>query len=293
MLADSGFTNVINVNGGITAIRQVQNDPCINDLLQTNVKYSVISPAEFCNRLAANKSSFILDVRSDSAFRHISTDAGMNWVGYYKNTVNIPLADLAKRMNEVPKNKAIMVTDIFGSDAANAAAMLVNAGYQNVSVLQEGIRRTFLTDSRVQACRQANYISPVQYNVLSTPDFGRMIVTKPNTKLLDIRSDDEYNNKSKDGYKNIGRLMNAIHIPGDELAANLTNPALVKTDPIILYSFTGDQKVFEAADLLSGQGFTNLYVLGGGLFDVRWSAANTMGLSYLRRYVVNVPEENL
>ena len=59
------------------------------------------------------------------------------------------------------------------------------------------------------------------------------------------------------------------------------------------YTFGTNKEAFEAANQLSAKGFTKVHVLIGGLWDIRWKAANLKGLSPLMKWVVDVPSDNL
>jgi len=293
MLSDSGFTNIINVNGGVTAFRQLPEENCLNKLLLTNVGYKIISARALCEKLSGNRSKlFLLDVRSDSAFRHIDKAANVNALGSFKNSVNIPLAELKKRIAEVSLDKEIIVIDLFGDDAAKASAMLYENNYRNVSMLLEGVDRIFFTDSRELTCLQSSYNSPVKYRLLSTPDFDRFMKEHPDYLALDIRPAEEFNNKAKDFWKNIGHLQHAVNIPVDQLATNTGSIEKFKNKPVVLYAFSGNPEVHEAANILMSKGFTNVSVLTGGIFNIRWTAGNVEGYSALSKLLADVPAEN-
>src|SRR6478672_9925563 len=66
MLADSGFLHIFNINGGMTAIyyTNARETGCLQSLVETNNKYSVISPNQLCQKISSNsKKIFLLDVR--------------------------------------------------------------------------------------------------------------------------------------------------------------------------------------------------------------------------------------
>ncbi len=68
LLADSGFTKVFNVNGGLTNFysQGIESNPCAGFEIVTTVPYKIISSKEF----AVNKKSYyVIDLRSDSIFK--------------------------------------------------------------------------------------------------------------------------------------------------------------------------------------------------------------------------------
>ena len=52
---------------------------------------------------------------------------------------HIPLAELPKRLAELPKDRPIVVYDHFGPDAARAAELLLRSGFPNIRRLEGGI----------------------------------------------------------------------------------------------------------------------------------------------------------
>jgi rhodanese-related sulfurtransferase len=292
MLADSGFTKVFNVNGGMTAFHymSVKNDGCLNSLYETSNNYRIISFDEICERKKKGD-PLVIDVRSDSAWKHISRDPKINAMGFIKGSVNIPLTSFQDNTAQLPsKDKEIIIADLFGGDAARVAKSLTENGYKNVSVLIEGVDRIIVSDHKTLKCPEM-FQSNLPYKTFNALEFGRYMQSKPTAVLIDLRTKEEFNNSFKDSWRNIGHLKNAINIPFDELASSLS--ALDKNKEIIVYAFSNNQEIYKAANLLTENGFTNIRVLTNGIFNVRWSAANVKGQAYLKEFVVDVPDINL
>lgn len=295
MLADSGFTNVYNINGGLTAFyyTNAKANGCLPSLIETADKYKIISAFDLCSKLVANsKDLFLLDVRTDSAFKHISTEAQDNAYGHIKNSVNIPLAQLANKISEVPKNKDIIVIDLDGSDASKAAALLKTSGYEKVSMLIEGIDRLVNTDANDLPCKTSLYVSAAPYPIISSKEFGRMAIKNKDLVLLDIRDAAAFANTHKDLFRNVGHLKNAVNIPEAEIINRITDLEKYKNTDLIIYSFGGGREAYDVASQLAARGFTKLNVLANGLFGIRWAAANIKGQEYLNDFVKDVPELN-
>ena len=72
---------------------------------------------------------FILDVRTPDEFRQ-----GRIW-----KSVLIPDYDLQKRVNEVPKNRPVLVVCAVGARSQPAADFLIKKGYQPVYHLNNGL----------------------------------------------------------------------------------------------------------------------------------------------------------
>lgn len=294
MLADSGFTQVNNINGGITAIYLLDEKQraCLSSMIQTQNRYSVISPADLCSRLSNTSGIYLLDVRSDSAWDHISLNPKSNSYGSFKGTHHLSLDALATGMKDLPRDKQIIITDLNGGDASVAAKRLTDAGFKKVSFLLEGFDRYFQWDQKDQKCGNEYYIPAVDFTIINATSFPRYYPKDDKTLLLDVRSAEEFANKHQMAFRNIGHLKNSMNIPLKNLDANLQSIASFKDKPVIVYEFGGGPDSYAAAFTLVKNGFKNVKVLSGGLFNVRWTASNVDGLSFMHEWVVDVPQEN-
>ncbi len=295
MLADSGFTQVFNINGGITGLRQLPaaSNTCLYNKFETKKTYNIISATDLCNKISkARNDIFLLDVRDDSAFNHISPDARMNAYGYFKNTVHIPLADLEKQISNVPTGKEIIITDIFGDDATQAAELLKTKNYQNVSVLLEGYDRLLYTDPAQLPCMASAYVSKLPYKMINAQQLQGFLATTKEYLFLDARTTEEFTNKHKNYWQNLGHLQNAINIPAADISNQWAKIENYKTKPVIVYVFTGGAAAHETADALVKRGFTNVMVLQGGIFNIGWTAANIKGFVSLAGLRADIPAEN-
>jgi rhodanese-related sulfurtransferase len=233
---------------------------------------------------------FLLDMRPDSLFKHISPLPKDNAIGNIKGAVNIPYADLKGNLNRIPKNKEIILTDLFGNDAAKAAALLTQNGYKNIRVLVEGVDRWITMSSRENVSCKDLYQPAENYSIVSAIDIGKL-KDKEGMTMLDVRSVEEFNGTHKDSWRNIGKMKNAINIPAAEIEKNIGSLS-DKNKPIVVYHFAGGPEAFAVAKYLNNNGFKNVTVLYGGVFSIRWTAANINGQSYLKDLVTDIPEIN-
>jgi len=294
ILADSGFNKVFNVNGGMTAIYYTSagKDPCLQTLVETSNPYTIISATELSAKMAKDKGPFILDVRPDSAWSHISLNPKENAYGYIKGATHISMNDIPSKLSTLPRDREIVLTDIYGDEASRVAVYLMKNGFTNVSVLIEGVDRLLLSDGQIVPTKKTMYVSPVSYELLNVTEFGRFAKDNKDFLLLDIRSSEEFANKHKDSWRNIGHLQNAINIPSDQLSNRINELSAYKNKEVAIYSFGSSPEVFAAANLLQQQGFQKIKVVIGGLFNLRWTAANTKGNAWLTSFVTDVPEVN-
>jgi rhodanese-related sulfurtransferase len=296
MLADSGFTNIVNVNGGLTTYNLMSSlsAVCKDQLYETHNSFKLVSPLDVCNFLSTNKDVFILDIRPDSAYRGIALDDRSNVSGKFKSSVNVPFASLAGSLSSVPSGKKILVVDDFGGDAPRAAKTLADNGYKDVYVLFNGMDMLSNRSKAEVPCAASLIEKTARFQVLAPDEFDAMMRTGKRIKIVDVRPAEEFTNQSKTTWRNIGRVNNAINIPLAELEQRAREGQLgsVKDDPVVVYHFSGGPDSYKAARILADQGFTRVYVLPGGLFSRRWQAANYKGRSRLKDYVVDVPAEN-
>lgn len=294
LLSEKGFKNVININGGMTIFNDLKNSEilCQQSIFETNVPYTILSPLAVCNLLKDDKNVFILDVRKDSAFKSISTDEEDNAYGKFRQSVNIPVNTIADALDKIPSNKIILIVDAHGNQSPKAARLLIEKGYKNVNVLFNGMENWSSIDPALIPCKNQLTVRSNAYQLLTAEEFNELAVKNTELLILDIRKDSSFNNKAKDSWRNIGQIKQAINIPSDELNEKLDQIEKFKNKPVILYDFSSSTEVFSSAKLLAAKGFSKLYVLSSGLFNLRWMAANIKDHQYLNSWVINIPEEN-
>jgi len=75
--------------------------------------------------------ALIVDVRNTSEVENVTFDV--------PNYINIPLNELEERINEIPKDKEIVMVCISGERSLKTTYFLMNSGYENVSNMDGGI----------------------------------------------------------------------------------------------------------------------------------------------------------
>ena len=295
MLADSGFKQVFNINGGMTALHQfkTEND-CIEQLILTKLPYKLLPSSELCRKLNSNDQQItVLDVRSDSAYKHITGDAEINSYGYLKNALHIPLGELESRVGEIPVGKEIVVVDLFEDESPRAAALLIKKGFNSVSVMAEGMEKLVQGDKASLPCFADNYVSPVKFQFMNGPGLYELMEAGKDILVLDVRSMDEFTNKHTNYWQNIGNIIGAVNIPLDSLLKKMPSISKYKNKQVVVYSFSTNSSIFEAGGLLTKNGFNKVSLLMGGIFNFRWTAANVKGKEGMKSKVENIPAENL
>jgi len=288
LLADSGFTNIYNINGGLTNFydQGIQSNPCNNYSLITNVPYKIISPKQ----LAGSKTSYyIIDLRSDSAFSGKSLDERTKMEGRFADAVNIPFENFQTNSLALPA-KPILLVDDFGSQSPVAAKMLLEKGFKDVSILFNGMDEWLRYTTNAIDNPSVKWTVFSNYKMLSPDEFGKWMNGKKTFALIDVRPKDQFNNQSKNYWENIGQIKNAVSIPFSELATATALPS--KSDPVVVYGFNSQNEIFNAAKWFKDQGYKNVYVLQGGIWNLRWASHNLKDKMYLNDLVINVPAEN-
>jgi rhodanese-related sulfurtransferase len=243
--------------------------------------------------MKSEKRLFILDVRPDSVFRGISTDAMANAQGKLKGAVNIPFAELPNALAKVPRDKPVLVVADFGRETNLAAKLLTDNGYSQVYALFNGMNQWISMPLNELPEKKELWVQHNSCAVITAEEMDAMIKKSPGVFFLDVRTKDEFTNQvKKESWKNRGHIENAVNIPADELESRLNEISDKKNRDIIVYTFNTSKEAFESANLLAAKGFKKVYVLAGGLWDVRWKAANLKGKSQLMKYVVDVPADN-
>ena len=289
LLADSGFTKIYNINGGLTDFynQGIQSNPCEGFEIQTSVPYKIISPKQL-DEAGKKKSYFIIDLRSDSIFKNISSERSKT-EGHFKTATNIPFKNFS--VSAIPQSKPILLVDEFGNESPQAAKMLLDQGFKDVTILFDGMDGWVDYVTNVNDKPSVSWTRNIDYNLVSGVVFNDRLANDKNILLIDVRSKEEFANGSKNYWQNVGQIKGAINIPSSELKTSTSLPASKET-PIVVYGFNGQPDIFESAKWLKDQGYKNVSVLQGGIWRLRWVSHNIKGKAGLNDLVVNVPPDN-
>ena len=95
---------------------------------------------------------YLLDVRSNDAFNY-KGKAIENSYGMLAGTHHIALKELSDKWYDLPQNKKIVITDVEGNDGEQAATILLNNKFSNVSVLFGGMENFLVTKTSRLTCK--------------------------------------------------------------------------------------------------------------------------------------------
>lgn len=294
LLSDSGFVNVININGGLTTfnIMQLAIADCRQKLYESKTDYPIYSAKDVCNYMIGTT---WIDIRDDSSYNGISKNEYLNPWGKVKHAIHIPFASLESSLDKIPKGNFIIIIDEYGAESPKAAKLLKEKGFRHPGILMGGIEAISAVEvvAKGKGCKNDWWIPTRTYNLLNAEEFNDFVKKNSNTLLLDVRTEEEFQNKSKETYRNVGHINNAINIPFASLSSKMSDLEKDKNRPIVIYAFAGQPEIYNTAKSLTDKGFTNVNVLLGGVFNLRWRAANIKGKEHLKDWVVDVPVENL
>ena len=110
--------------------------------------------------------------------------------------------------------------------------------------------------------------STVNFGTIEPADICKYISEHPDVVLLDVRTKEEFEGKSNPA---LGTLKNAINLPIQSLAENLSTLEQYKNKEIIVYCARSHRSP-RAAYLLTQNGFTKVINMAGGMSAVKDSS---------------------
>ena len=288
LLADSGFTKVYSLNGGMTEVDRepAAAFPCKASLYTTSVPYQLMGP-EDAAAFIKDKNNVVIDVRPSAQFNGTDSVAALN-IGRIKGAINIPKASLDQSIPglEKYKEKPILVYDLYTSDAMTVAAKLKDAGFKKVSVLFDGFDALLFHFPSSSTERGELITGEPSYRVTGVREAVDLINNNPGLVVADMRTKEEFENKATPSYLNLGHIKNAVHFTeGSELEAYLNGKP--KSTPVLVYRSSSAAPasmnmgpavptvdVAALSKKLAAEGYTHVYLLYDGLSSVVWASAN-------------------
>lgn len=292
LLAEHGFTRVFNINEGLTGIinRRDRDLSCATDRYGTRNNFSFIGPFGLVSLLQKTGKAIVFDLRGDSAFKGIAAEEIRNAYGNIRGAIPVfSPEDQRRKLAVVPKKKTIVLIDDRGETSSRLAQQLTIDGYTDVRVLLEGMERWMNTAPEDCPGKSIFWYTTTPYKVIAAPELEQWTQTHSNYLLIDLRDVASFGNKSKEPYRNKGHIKDAVNIPAADLEKVTRSWSFPKDRPILLYNFANQPETFTSARMLAQQGFSQVAVLSGGLFALRWQAANIKGRQTLFSWVVDVP----
>ena len=196
------------------------------EVTNETVEIKTMTGEELVKQNSAKKKDevLIIDVRSSEEYK----------AGHIPNAININVDETESRLNEIEdyKDKPIIVYCNSGKKSNDAAEILVNNGFQDVT--------------NAQGVKEFEY-DLVQYDDVRGEAFESFIEENKDIVLVDVRPAKQAEEE--------GMIAGAISIPFDEVESNLDK--LPKDKTIALYCNTGTKSA-EVAQQLEGLGYENV-----------------------------------
>lgn len=267
-LADSSFTKVVNINGGMSYLNLYgeKRYPLKKRYYETNIRYKLVSSLEL-KSLLADKDIQIIDVRPDSVYQGIARSEDDNRIGKLDGVIHISGDKLVKQeLKNFSKSKPILLIDNWGDESPILANKLIDLGFSDVRVLHFGLddlidrlpssQRTFLK---------------TKYPII-LPEELLPLKEKNQVHVIDIRTKTEYTSTDTLAWKNVGRLKDVVNIPLSDFTKESFHAYQDK--PIVIYDIMMHDEIYDAAKKLREYGLKNFSLLAGGIYFVRWKIAN-------------------
>lgn len=274
LLADNGFTEVYNINGGMTQLNLMDaaRFPDKNKYMITNLAYKNIASTEAFHLIKDTPAIVIIDIRTLQEFAG-NDSLVQNITGHLKNAINIPQADFESKFDsyKISNNRPVLLYDQRGINSMDVIYILRARGFTKIYNLFEGYD-AFITDHKIYKTALSQMIvDPAPYNIVDPKGFLDLL-KGPNIKIFDTRPVEEFNNKARMAYKNLGHIKGAINITSPDSVEMITRTNN-KSSVFLVYGSGSDMAAIICRNLVK-DGYQNVNLLNHGLYDFVWSTAN-------------------
>ncbi|MBK9147712.1 MAG: rhodanese-like domain-containing protein [Flavobacteriales bacterium] len=286
-LADSGYTNVVNVNAGIS-LYWLEQDRLVDfgALIERNTSYGIINAKGLCE-MVATRPVVLLDVRPDSLLAPARRPERVNAMGAIRGSMHIPMAALHDRYNEMPRDIAIVLLDEGGRDAPRAAMLLQENGFTDVHVLFDGLASLMGMDSTRFPCRNGIWTPLAPYRIAPLSELDTNAIEEGRCHVVDVRSEKVYNEEGTNGLRRMNRFRHAVHLPATNIGSRMTEMGIDKATPVVLVGDMTGGPVLDAARTLCSIGYTDVSTLAGGIWGLRWAVHNMDDHQAWRHWLVD------
>ncbi|NOX61934.1 MAG: rhodanese-like domain-containing protein [Chloroflexi bacterium] len=202
-----------------------------------------LSPDEAKKRIDAG--AVLIDVREPDEYAQVRIPGSRL----------IPMSELQQRLNEIPRDREVILYCRSGNRSGQVLRFLARQGYDQVFNLNGGIIDWYRRNLPVDASPVEASYRRTRYEDIDVMETRRRLSLN-NTTLVDVREPHEFM---------AGHLPGAQNIPLNALPAHLEE--LRKAQSLILVCATGNRSAM-AADWLVQQGFEKVANVEGG--TVAW-----------------------
>jgi rhodanese-related sulfurtransferase len=274
LLAENGFKKVYNINGGMSVVNESSNKAFTNKskVLVTNTFYKNIASADAIDLITNTPDLVIIDIRTRKEFDSKDTVLQNN-IGRLKKAINIPQDIFAVKFDSynISKNKPILLYDLYGHNSMDVVDILRGKGFTRIYNLFEGLAYLISDHQLNKTLRDRLFADDPAYQMLDPKACIDLLASHPKTIVLDARTDEEFENKSKVSYLNLGRIKGAVHISSPESVEILAGKD--KSATILVYGSNSDLGRIVSDELVK-KGYNNVNFLSQGLYRFVWSTMN-------------------
>ncbi len=202
-----------------------------------------ITPEEAYRIISEVKDHFLLDVRTIEEY-NLSHIEGANL---------IPVSELENRLDEIPKDKRVIVYCKSGFRSRTAANILMKNEFGMVYDMG-GIDDWQSKGYPVVVGKE----TAAEFEEITVDEAYQIFISNKDYFFIDVRSEDEYAS---------GHIEDAVHIPVSEIESRLDEIPIDKT--VIVYcNGSSCSRSRTAADILIENDFKVVYSIGGeGIFE--------------------------
>jgi len=202
-----------------------------------------ISPAEVYEIITNDEDYIILDVRTQDEY----------YEGHLEKALLIPVDDLEKVVDELPKDKPIIVYCRSGVRSRKAAEILVDNGFSQVYDMG-GILKW--QEEGFPVIVEEGAVSAIEF--ITVDESYEVFLNNEDYLFIDVRSEDEYKS---------GHVQGAINIPVGEIEDRLDEIPGDKS--LIVYcNGSGCDRSGRAAGILKENGYKEVFdMIGQGIFE--------------------------
>ena len=230
--------------------------------------YQTIYAREFCRLVQQEPDLVLIDVRSAGEFADTSVHASLN-IGHLKGAINIEIAGMKQNLDTLSpyKDKTIVFYCSHSQRSRRVSKYLSENGFTDFYNLNGGMSVLNQLSEKEFPCKQDFLITNLSFKNLSFDETVDLIRKEKQLVILDVRPASQFNSIDGDASYNVGRIKGAINIPYAELPQRMGELEQIKTQPILVYSSSGDGDGSRAAADLNSSGFVTVYHLVGGIND--------------------------
>lgn len=228
--------------------------------------YNRIYAKDLCDFLSRHPDFQLIDVRSPGEFSDTSRYASLNQ-GRLKGAINLPIDSIMKNISVINpyKNKTLVFYCSHSQRSRRVSKLMTENGITNFFNLNGGMSNLNELSESEFPCKNDWIQSSLPYQNLSFDETAKLISSEKNLVIIDIRPKNQFNSTDTTLSNNAGHLKKSINIPYTEFSNHLTEFEKYRSQPILIYSSSGDGDGGRAAKLLFSNGFKKVYHMLGGI----------------------------